>query len=123
MFREFDSVAIFNMSHKNVLSSSHRFFHFSFSFYEYSFFINSVFYNVYNVSDVSNIFNNDLYITYLFDTDNRFLFCSYKVTGERIIIFYQRKSNSNMPKMSITSDNNVFFLVIIFFIFIIFNRK
>ena len=49
--------------------------------------------------------------------DNRFLFCNYKVTGESINIFHQRKSNSKMFKISIKSDNNAFFLVIIFVIF------
>ena len=64
--REFNSVAIFNIPHKNVLSSSIRFYHFSFSFYEYSFFINSIFYNIFNVNNVTNILNNDFYITCLF---------------------------------------------------------
>ena len=118
-----NSVAIFNTPHKNVLSSSIHFCHFSFSFYEYSFFINSVFYNIFNVNSVTNILNNDFYITYLFDRDNRFLFCNYKVTGECINIFHQRKNKSNMSKISITSDNNTFFLVIIFVLFRVFIRK
>ena len=118
-----NSVAIFNISHKHVSTSSIRFYHFSFSFYEYSFFINSVFYNIFNVNSVTNILNNDFYITYLFDRDNRFLFCSYKVTGECMNIFHQRKNKSNMSKISIASDNNAFFLVIFFVIFRVFNRK
>ena len=117
------SVAIFNIPHKNVLSSSISFYHFSFSFYEHSLFTNSIFNNIFNVNSVTNILNNDFYITYLFYRDNRFLFCNYKVTGECINIFHQRKNKSNMSKISITSDNNAFFLVIIFVIFRVFNRK
>ena len=55
--------------------------------------------------------------------NNRFLFCSYKVTGECINIFHQRKNKSNMSKISITSGNNAFFLVIVLVIFRVFNRK
>ena len=54
---------------------------------------------------------------------NRFLFFNYKVTGECINIFHQRKNKSNMSKNSIASDNNAFFLVIFFVIFRVFNRK
>ena len=78
---------------------------------------------VFHKNNNTDILNNDFYITYLFDRDNRFLFSSYKVTGECINIFHQRKNKSNMSKISITSDNNAFFLVIIFFIFRVFNRK
>ena len=90
IYREFNSVAIFNIPHKNVLSSSYHFYHFSYSF-KYSFFINSVFYNIFNVNSVTDIFNNDFYITYLFDRDNRFLFCNYKVTGQSINISSKKK--------------------------------
>ena len=107
-FLTFNSVAIFNIPHKNVLSSSIRFCHFSFSFYEYPVFINSVFYNTFNVSSVTNISNNDFYITYLFDRNNRFLFCNCKVTGESINIFYHKKNKSNMSKISLKLDNNAF---------------
>ena len=98
IYRDFDSVAIFNIPHKNVLSSSYYLYHFTSSFYEYSFFINSIFY-IFNVNSVTNIWNDDFYITYLFDRDNRFLFCNYKVTGECINIFHQRKSKYNVPKV------------------------
>ena len=57
------------------------------------------------------------------DRGNRFLFCNYKVTGKCINIFHQRKNKSNMFKISITSDNNAFFLVIILVIFRVFSRK
>ena len=100
-----------------------RFYHFSFSFHQYSFFINSVFHNIFNVNSVTDILNNDFYVTNLFDRDNRFLFCNYKVTGECISIFHQIKNKSNVSKIFITSDNNSFFLVIILVIFRVFNRK
>ena len=122
-FLSSDSVAIFNIPNKYISTSSIRFYHFIFSFYEYSFFINSVFYNILNVNSVTNILNNDFYITYLFDRDNRFLFCNYKVTRECINIFHQRKNKSNMSKNSIASDNSAFFLVIFFALFRFFNRK
>ena len=118
-----NSVAIFNIPHKYVSTNSIRFYHFCFSFYEYSLFINSVFYNNFNVNSVTNILNNDFYITYLFDRDNTFSFCNYKVTGECINIFHQSKNKSNKSKISIASDNNAFFLVIFFVIFRVFNRK
>ena len=117
------SIAIFNILDKSVLSSSGHFCQFSFSFQEYSFFINSDFYNIFNGNSVTNILNNDFYITYLFDRDNRFLFCNYKVTGECINTFHQRKNKSNMSKISITSDNNAFFLVTVLVIFRVFNKK
>ena len=44
------------------------------------------------------------------------------MTGEFINIFHQMKNKSNMPKISITSDNT-FFLIIIFDIFWVFNKK
>ena len=121
--REFNSVAIFNIPRKNVLSSSTHFYHFSFSFYEYSVFTNSTFYNIFNVNSVTYILDNDFYITYLFATVNRFLFCNYKVTGECINIFHQIKNKSSTPKTSITLYNNAFFLVMIFFIFRVFKTK
>ena len=101
IYREFNSITNFHIPHKNVLSSSYRFDHFSLSFYEYLIFINSVFYNSFNVYSVTNILYNDL-LTCLFDRDNRFLFCNYKVTGECINIFHQSKNKSNMPKIYIT---------------------
>ena len=117
IYCEFNSVAILNIPHTNVfLSSSICVYHFSFSFYEYLFFTNRAFYNTFNVNSVTNISENDFYITYLFDRDNRVLFCNYKVAGECINIFHHIKNKSIMPKISITSDNNAFFLVIIFVI-------
>ena len=117
IYGEFSSVAIFITPHTNVLSSSTHFYHFSSSFYENSFFKNSTFYNIFNVNSVTNILNNDYYITYLFDRDKKFLFCNYKVTGECINIFHQIKNKFNASKISIISDNNAFFLVIIIVIF------
>ena len=43
IYHEFHSFTIFNIPQRNVLFSSHRFYHFSFSFYEYLCFISSVF--------------------------------------------------------------------------------
>ena len=119
IYHEFNGVAIFNIPHTNILSSSICFYHFSFSFYEYSFFTNRAFYDIFNSSSVTNYLSNDFYITYLFDRDNR----NYEVTEECINIFYQIKNKSNTSKICITSDNNVFFLKTIFVIFRVFNRK
>ena len=91
IYRDFYSVSIFNIPHKNVLSSSYRFYQFRFYFYEYWFFIYTVFYNIFNVNSFTNIFNNDLHITYLFNRNNRFLFRNYKVAGEYLNILHQRK--------------------------------
>ena len=49
IYREFNSITNFHIPHKNVLSSSYRFDHFSLSFCEYLIFISSVFYNSFNV--------------------------------------------------------------------------
>ena len=72
---------------------------------------------MFNENSVTNIVNNDFYITYIFSRNNRFLFCNYQVTGECINIFHQGKHKSNMSKISITLDNNAFFLVIILVVF------
>ena len=74
-------VANFNIPGKKGLSSSIHFYQFSYSFQEFSFFITSVFYNIFDVNSVTNILNNDFYLIYLCDKDNSFLFCNYKVTG------------------------------------------
>ena len=108
---------LFSIYHtKTYFSAQYVFYHFSFCFHEYSYFINSVFHNIFNANSVTNVSNNDFYIAYLFDRDNRFLFFNYKVAGQCINIFHQRK-------FLIISDNNDFFLVIIFVIFRVFNRK
>ena len=96
-----NSVAIFNIPDKNVSSSSIHFYQLSYSFYKYLFFINSVFYNIFNENRVINILNNDFYITNLFDMDNTLLFCNYKVTEECRNKFHKRKNKSNMSKISI----------------------
>ena len=96
-----NSVAIFNIPNKNVSSSSIHFYQLSYSFYKYLFFINSVFYNIFNENRVINILNNDFYITNLFDMDNTLLFCNYKVTEECRNKFHKRKNKSNMSKISI----------------------
>ena len=45
------------------------------------------------------------------------------MTGECINIFHQGKNKSNMSKISITLDNNAFFLVEVLVIFRVFMRK
>ena len=77
---------------------------------------------MFNVNS-DNIILNNFYRTYLFDMDSRFLFCNYKVTGESINLLHQIKNKSNTFKISITSDDKAIFLVIIFAIFRVFNRK
>ena len=57
-----NSVSVFNIPF-DILSSSVHFYQFSFSFYEYSFFRNSVFYNIFKVNSVTIILNNDFCIT------------------------------------------------------------
>ena len=86
------------------------------------FFINSIF-CMFNENSVTNILNDDFYITFIFNRNNRLLFCNYQVTGECINIFHQGKRKSNMSKISITLDNNAFFLVKVLVIFRVFIRK
>ena len=83
----YHDVNIFNISHTNVLSSSDRFYPFSFYFCKYSFFIYSVFNDIFYVNNITNIFDNNLYITGLLNRDNKFLYCNCKVTGESITLF------------------------------------
>ena len=78
---------------------------------------------MFNENSVTNILNDDFYITFIFNRNNRFLFCNYQVTGECINIFHQGKRKSNMSKISITLDNNAFFLVEVLVIFRVFMRK
>ena len=59
----YHDVNIFNVSHTNVLSSSGSFYPFSFYFCKYSFFLYSVFKDMFYVNNVTNIFDNNLYIT------------------------------------------------------------
>ena len=98
-----NSVAIFNIPDKNVLSSSIHFLSIKFLFLRIF-----VFYSIFSVIGVTNILNNDFYITCLFQRDDRFLFCNYKVTGTKLL---------SHP------DNNTFFLVMVLVIFRVFNRK
>ena len=71
----YHDVNIFNISHTNVLSSSERFYPFSFYFCKYSFFIYSVFNDIFYVNNITNIFDNNLSITSLLNRDNKlFLF-------------------------------------------------
>ena len=61
MFLMSNHVAIFNILHKNVLSSSRHFYHFSLSFYQHLFFINSIFY-IFYVNSINNILTG-IYLT------------------------------------------------------------
>ena len=74
-------VNIFNISHPNVLSTSDCCYPFSFYFCKYSFFIYSAFNDIFHVNNITNIFDNNLYITGLLNRDNKFLCCNCKVTG------------------------------------------
>ena len=49
------------------------FYPFSFYFCEYSFFIYSVFKDIFYVNNITNNFDNNLYITGLLNRDNKFL--------------------------------------------------
>ena len=117
----YHDVNIFNISHTNVLSSPDRFYPFSFYFCEYSFFIYSVFNDILYVNNITNIFDNNLYITGLLNRD-KFLYRNCKVTGESIILF-QQESKFKVYKIFITSENNSDFLIIIFTTFRFFSRK
>ena len=95
-FLDYDSfiyhnVNIFNISHTNVLSSSSRFYLFSFYFCKYSFSIYSIFNDIIHVNNIINIFDNNLYITGLLNRNNKFLYCNCKVIGESYHIISTRK--------------------------------
>ena len=80
------------MSHTNVLSSPDRFYPFSFYFCEYSFFIYSVFNDILYVNNITNIFDNNLYITGLLNRD-KFLYRNCKVTGRASYCFNKKVSS------------------------------
>ena len=97
----YDDVNIFNMSHTNVLFSADRFYPFSFYFCKYSFFIHSVFNDIFYANNINNTFDNNLYITGLLNRDNNFLYCNCKVTGEGITLF-QQENKFKVYKIFIT---------------------
>ena len=66
--------------------------------------------------------HNNLYITGLLNRDNKFLYCSFKLTGESITLF-QQENKFKVYKILITSDNDSVFLIMIFVIFRFFSRK
>ena len=117
----YHGINIFNISHTNVLSSSYRY-PFSFYFCKYSFFIYSVFNDMFYVNNITNIFDNNFYITGLLNTDNKFLYCNCKVTGESITLF-QQQNKFKVYKIFITLENYSVFLIIIFIIFRSSSRK
>ena len=77
--------------------------------------------NIFYVNNITNIFDNNLYITGLLNGNNKFLYCSCKVTGESITLFQQEKFK--VYKIFITLENNSVFLITIFIIFRFFSRK
>ena len=85
----YHDVNIFNISHTNVLTSSDHRYPFSFYFCKYSFFIYTAFNDIFYVNNVTNIFDNNLFIRDLFNRDNKFLYCNCKVTGDSITLFQQ----------------------------------
>ena len=91
-----------------------------------SIFVNILLYSVFNdilyVNNVTNIFDNNLHITGLLNTYNKFLYYNCKVTEESITLF-QQGNKFNVYKIFITSENNSVFLIIIFIIFRFFSRK
>ena len=116
----YHDVNILSISDSNGLSSSDRFY--SFYFCKYSFFIYIVHFFIFCVNNITHIFDNNLYITGLSNRDNKFLHCNYKVTVESITLFPQ-ENKFKVYKIFITSQNNSFFLIIIFIIFKFFSRK
>ena len=112
----YHNVNFFNISHTNVLSSSDRFYPFSFYFCKYSFIIYSVFNDILCVNNITNIFGNNLYITGLLNRDNKVLYCNCKVTEESITLF-QQENKFKVCKIFATSENNSVFLIKIFIIF------
>ena len=94
---------------------------FSFYFCEYSFFIYSVFNDIFYVNNITNTFDNNLYITGLLNRNNKFLYCNCKVTGESIT-WFQQENKFKVYKIFITSENNFCFSLVIF-IFRFFSRK
>ena len=101
----YHDVNIFNISHTNVLSSPDRCYPFSFYFCKNSFFIYSAFNDIFYVNNITNIFDNNLYITGLLNRGNKFLYGNCKVTGESITLF-QQENEFKVYKIFITSENN-----------------
>ena len=95
---------------------------FSFCFCKYSFFIYSVFNDIFYINNITNIFDNNLYIKGLLNRDDTLLYCNCKVTGESITLF-QQENKFKLYKTFITLENNSVFLIIIFIIFRFFSRK
>ena len=107
----YHDINIFNISHTNVLFSSDRFYPFSFYFCKYSFFIYSVFNDIFYVNNITTIFYSNLYMAGLLNRDYKFLYSNCKVKGESITLFRQ-KNNFKVYKIFVTSENNSVFLII-----------
>ena len=111
--------SIFSIFHTQIFN---RFYPFSFYFCKYSFFVYSVFNNIFYANNVTNIFDNNLYIAGLSNRSNKFLNCGCKVAGETITLF-QQENTFKVHKIFITSENDSVFLIMIFIVFRFFSRK
>ena len=81
-----------------------------------------IFNDIFCVNNITNIFDNNFYITGLLNKDNKFLYCNYKVTRESITLFLQ-ENKFKVYKIFKTSESNSVFLMIIFIILRFFSRK
>ena len=105
-------VNIFNISHTNVFSSSDRFYPFKFYFCKHRFFICSVFNDIFYVNNITNIFDNNLYITGLLNWDNKpkpkpitiGVFYTPPNLSESMDLMVEKFSNLNLK------DNMIYFL-------------
>ena len=104
---------------KGYVTRSDRWYAFSFYFCKYSFFIYSTFNDLFYVNNITNIFDNNLYIKGLLNSDNKFLYCNCEVTGENITSF-QQESKFKVYNIFITLKNNSVFLIIIFVMVMLF---
>ena len=73
----------------------------------------SVFNNIFDVNNITNIFDNSLYITGLLNRDNKFLCCDCKVTAESIK-FFQQENKFKVYKIFIAQKNISFLLFLAF---------
>ena len=84
--------------------------------------ISSDFNHIFYVNNITNIFDNSLFIIGLLNRGNRFLYYNCKVTGESINLFRQG-NKFNIHKTFITSESNSVLHIIILIVFSLFSRK
>ena len=72
------------------------------------YFLYSVFNDIFYLNNITTIFDTNLYITGLFNRDNKFFYFNCKVTGENITLF-QQGNKFKIHKFFITSENASFF--------------